>query len=393
VAGLMTSKTSPACRHAPKAIVDRRAAGLLRHDCAVAVLAGLALLAADLCPVCAFESNQSGAGSPDRNERDLLSSAAPSNSSQNSLAFAIVFQSAMSAVSNWQAESKENLDLSSETKARLNSTADAPSLPRCVKLNNYWCVKRARWAGEIAADAEGHVAFATALDGAVAAAMLLRRYYVDYERRSALAIVSHWAPAQCGGRATTPGRRAKLRTPETKALSSLAPHGLQNTLRARWLSAHRRGLSGLADSPAPRRSIVPARPIEMLRAPEIALGMGESQRTSIKIAALDFSVPATKPGFSLCGDSIRIQNYALRAIEGVATLVTADLDLFPPEETSRTNLKRLLENMANVEIGPLKVRTELIAAAIERLTTKTPAEGSLANSPGITTNETARSKQ
>ncbi len=66
-----------------------------------------------------------------------------------------------------------------------------------MKLNNYWCVKRARWAGEIAADAEGHVAFAPAIDGALAAVMLLRRYYLDYNRRSALAILSHWAPAQC----------------------------------------------------------------------------------------------------------------------------------------------------------------------------------------------------
>ncbi len=54
-----------------------------------------------------------------------------------------------------------------------------PATPRCIKLNNYWCVKRAGWAGEIAADADGHVAFASALEGAMVAVMLLRRYYLD----------------------------------------------------------------------------------------------------------------------------------------------------------------------------------------------------------------------
>jgi hypothetical protein len=154
------------------------------------------------------------------------------------------------------------------------------------------------------------------------------------------------------------------------------------------LATHRRGFSGLAHSPAPRCSIVPSRP-----APEIALGMGESQHPSIQIAALDFSVPATKPDLTLCGDSIRIQNYALRGIENITTSPTADLHLFPPDETSRTNLKRLLENMAKVEIGPLKVGTELIAAAIERLAAKTRAEGSLANSPVTTINETATTNE
>ena len=75
--------------------------------------------------------------------------------------------------------------LSRETKTEIARGPGLLDLPRCVKLNNYWCIKRARWAGEIAADAEGHVAFASAIDGAIAAAILLRRYYIDYNRRSA----------------------------------------------------------------------------------------------------------------------------------------------------------------------------------------------------------------
>jgi hypothetical protein len=370
--------------HAPKSLVERRKAGLIQPRRAFALFASLALFAATLRPLCAFESNRVGANLPEEPSRNLLSSAASNNPSQNASSNTTVFQPAMGAVSNWQAEANDNL----ETKARLEGT-----VPRCVKLNNYWCIKRARWAGEIAADAEGHVAFATALDGAVAAAMLLRRYYVDYNRRSALAIVSHWAPAKCDGGTVAAGWRSKLRPPGAKALSGLAPHGLQNTLRARWLSTHRRAFTGLARSTA-YRSIVPARPIEMLRAPEIAVGMGETQRTPIKMAALDFAAPPIKPGLMLCGgDSLRIQNYASRAIEGIVTSPDADLNLFPPGAMPKTNLQNLLENMAKVEIGPLTVRTDLIVAAIERLATKTPAVGSLWNPSGIKNNETTRRNQ
>ena len=82
----------------------------------------------------------------------------------------------------------------------------SPATPRCVKLNNYWCVKRAGWAGEIAADADGHVAFASALEGAMVAVMLLRRYYLVYDRHTAQAIISHWAPANA---APSPLRRGQ----------------------------------------------------------------------------------------------------------------------------------------------------------------------------------------
>ena len=364
----------------PKAPVGPRKTRLIKPRRAVAMVTFLALLAADHQPLCGYESNRAEAGLPEEPSRNLLSPATSNNPSRDSSPIAIVFRPAASAVSNWLTEAKQNLDLTYDTKARLEGT-----VPRCVKLNNYWCIKRARWAGEIAADAEGHVAFATALDGAIAAAILLRRYYVDYNRRSALAIVSHWAPAQCGGLADARDRQSKLHPRGPKALSGLAPHGLQNTLRARWLATHQRGFTGLARSPVPRRSISPARPLEMMRAPEIAVGMGETQKTPIKIAALDFAAPSTMPGHTLCGgDSLRIQTYASRAIEGIAASPDADLNLFPPGEPPKTNLQRLLENMARVEIGPLAVRSDLIAAAIERLATKTPAAESLSNSARTT---------
>jgi hypothetical protein len=296
----------------------------------------------------------------------------------------VTFEPASRAVSNWLTEAIDNLDLSRDTKVEIAGGTRLLDLPRCVKLNNYWCIKRARWAGEIAADAEGHVAFASAIDGAIAAAILLRRYWIDYNRRSALAILTHWAPAQCAGVTAAMGRPSKPRAARIAILASVAPHGIQNTLRAHWLAAHRQGFFRPDKTKALRRSIVPTRRLVMMRAPEIAVGMGEAQRAPIpltKIAALDFTAPVTEPPGTACAsENTRIQNYAARAIEGIAASPNDDLNLFLADGTAGANLSRLLENMAKVEIGPLATRAGLIAAAIDRLTPRSLAAGT--PSPG-----------
>ncbi|MFD1355730.1 hypothetical protein ACFQ4I_24145, partial [Methylorubrum suomiense] len=103
------------------------------------------------------------------------------------------------AVSNWRDQAGDNLAPTSLALVVRYAAAEPGFVARCVRLNNYWCVKQARWTGELGGDAEGHTGFATAADGADAAAQLLRRYYRDYGRRTALAIVRRWAPAECGG--------------------------------------------------------------------------------------------------------------------------------------------------------------------------------------------------
>jgi hypothetical protein len=75
------------------------------------------------------------------------------------------------------------------------------------------------------------------------------------------------------------------------------------------------------------------------------------------------------------GETARIQNYASRAIEGIAASPNDDLNLFLADGTASANLPRLLENMAKVEIGPLAARTGLIAAAIDRLMPRSLAAG------------------
>ncbi|MGD9659443.1 MAG: hypothetical protein AB7U61_17690, partial [Methylocystis sp.] len=159
------------------------------------------------------------------------------------------------AVDNWRIESALALEMAPVAAIRRAVGAELSEPARCVKLNNYWCIKSAGWSGEIAADSDGHVAFASAEEGAAVAALLLRRYYVDYKRRSARAIVERWAPAQCSLRLATPsrsataaflGRRAgKAGTarmpPRRIATTGRAPRGIQISLRARGLASHGRG--------------------------------------------------------------------------------------------------------------------------------------------------------
>ncbi|HEX4765558.1 MAG TPA: hypothetical protein VH414_04695, partial [Lichenihabitans sp.] len=74
----------------------------------------------------------------------------------------VIFRPRQRAVSNWHLEGFAHLDASPGTALTLLLGRDPRSVTRCVRLNNYWCIKRAGWAGEIAADGEGHVAFASA---------------------------------------------------------------------------------------------------------------------------------------------------------------------------------------------------------------------------------------
>lgn len=293
------------------------------------------------------------------------------------LAGAPVFRPAERAVDNWRRESAFNLEIETDKAFALALGRDISGLSRCVRLNNYWCVKRAGWNGEIAADSEGHVAFATAREGAMAAAVLLRRYYVDFGIKTARAIVSRWAPATCGIIAAAPkaGRTVgrTLLGPEPKGLTT---RGLGNTLRARWLAAHGRGgAMKLKKGGKPRaiaRSVVPDRAPALMRTPTIAAGVGPVEIAPVRLAMLSFPGLALGPdparrlgqGAPVCGDGARIANYAAKLADGIAAGPEADLRLFDAAGRPEPALARALRNMAAVEIGPLKARAGLIDAAI-----------------------------
>lgn len=332
-----------------------------------------------------------------------------------------VYRPESRAVSNWRSETKNGLLPLSLAWTAWAAPSDPAFVARCVKLNNYWCIKRARWDGEIGGDQEGHTGFATAGQGADAAVSLLRRYYGEYGRRSALAIVRRWAPAECAGpvaaRAIPAGRVSPARA-ASPALAALAPQGIGRTLRARFLASHGRGgaprrvaRARARPAAAPARPAAgnalriqpwsalarmqgrprqPMRPVTAAPLPSIATGIGETaRRTAViepsrildgaRLAAEAAALPtlaaapvsalpaALRPPAPLCGsDEIRIQNYAARIAGSVGVKPGDDLGLFTPDGHATERLAPVLLAMSSVELGALRASPALVAAAIAR---------------------------
>ncbi|QGM93228.1 hypothetical protein F7D13_03895 [Methylocystis rosea] len=301
------------------------------------------------------------------------------------------YQPQARAVDNWRFESALALEMAPVAAIRRALGAEAGEPARCVKLNNYWCIKSAGWNGEIAADADGHVAFASAEEGAAVAALLLRRYYVNYGRRTARAIVERWAPAQCSlvfapaaprrpavalGLPASRGGMARM-SPQRVASMGIALRGIQGTLRARWLAAHGRGGVNLKTA---RRPL--ARPVDLIPAPSIMAGVSELPARREKLAELIEPAPrltiadlppspAPRPpplGVSNCsGELARIATYAANMAQGVVGGPNEDLTLFTADGAPTENLAKVMANMAAVEIGPARPRDALIRIAVAQL--------------------------
>ncbi|KMO39245.1 hypothetical protein VQ02_10290 [Methylobacterium variabile] len=336
-----------------------------------------------------------------------------------------VYRPEARSVSNWRSETKAGLLPVSLAWTAWAAPTDPAFVARCVKLNNYWCIKRARWDGEIGGDQEGHTGFATAGQGADAAVSLLRRYYGEYGRRSALAIVRRWAPAECAApvaaRAVGPGRAASPARPASPALAALAPQGIGRTLRARFLASHGRGGAPRRVARAPARPVAapaarptagnalrvqpwsalarmqgrprqPARAVKAPPLPTIATGIGETARPvapaaiepvraldgarlaaeaaalpTLAVAPASALPPSLRPPAPLCGsDEVRIQNYAAHIAGSVGVKPGDDLGLFTPEGRATERLAPVLLAMSAVELGALRASPALVAAAIAR---------------------------
>jgi hypothetical protein len=324
------------------------------------------------------------------------------------------YDPAKRAVSNWHEETAAALRPQA-LALTASLTPDPPYVARCVRLNNGWCIKSARWPGEIGADGEGHTAFATLADGADAAARLLRRYYRDYDRRSALSIVRRWAPSEC---AIAPAARRPAAGPAVA--SALAPRGIGGTLRARYLARHRPGgaprvaartaragalrvqpwspLARLAGRPGARPA---ARALPRVSAPQpvadIAEGIGPASTkpalrrvsdpaallagrtvpSQDRLVAESALLPAIAAGLPvldlrlpapLCsGDETRIRAYANRIASSVGVKPDDDLHLFGPDGAPLPNLAPVMLAMSAVELGTLRAGPDLVAGAIGRL--------------------------
>jgi hypothetical protein len=297
------------------------------------------------------------------------------------------------AVGNWRIESALSLEMSPIVALRQAIRTDATPTPRCVKLNNYWCVKHAGWIGEIASDPDGHVAFSTAEEGAAVAALLLKRYYLEFKRRTAREIATRWAPARCfvalasplpaknpTSQTSQPGLTRML--PQRPLPMGLAPHGLANTLRGRWLATHARGgalLSGKRPA-APRSGA-----LDLAPAPEIAIGMGETPHKARgapvavspeapTLAPTTQFAPTPSPYADCSAEATRINNYASHIAEGVANGPDQDLALFDAQGQPTGNLTIVMANMAAGENGPLRVQPALVSHAVEQLRRSAAAE-------------------
>ncbi|MBA1157887.1 hypothetical protein [Microvirga mediterraneensis] len=289
------------------------------------------------------------------------------------------YEPATREVTNWRRQAMGSLEPKPVVAMVAFFRAERPFVTRCVKLNNYWCIKSARWNGELATDGEGHVGFASADHGADAAATLLRRYYLEFNRKSALDIVRRWAPAECNV-ATSLGD-----------IALLAVRGIGGTVRAQYLASRRKkggavrytAKAGPGGKQGRVSIVIPMAPrTPQYRVPSIAEGMGEKPKPSSQPTALVRREPAKEPTTttsaaprpapkvqvaSACpSEEQRHRNYATRMVEGLGLGPSDDLKLFAPDGTPQPNLTHVMLAMSSFELGTLRASPDLVEEAIER---------------------------
>jgi hypothetical protein len=259
--------------------------------------------------------------------------------------------------------------------------AERPFVTRCVKLNNYWCIKSARWNGELATDSEGHVGFVSADHGADAAATLLRRYYLEYKRKSALDIVRRWAPAECNVATGLGG------------VAMLAVRGIGGTVRAQYLASRRKGgavrytaKAGPSGRPGRVSMVIPMAPkTPQFRVPSIAAGMGETPKPAkpqqplvvarpkparqpvTTASAAPQPAPKVQVAAACPSEEQRHRNYAGRMVEGLGVGPADDLKLFAEDGTPQPNLIRVMLAMSAFELGALRANPDLVEGAVRRM--------------------------
>jgi hypothetical protein len=283
-------------------------------------------------------------------------------------------------VTNWRSEALEALEPKPVVAMAALFKAERPFVTRCVKLNNYWCIKSARWNGELATDAEGHVGFVTADHGADAAANLLRRYYLEYNRKSALDIVRRWAPAECNVATGIGG------------MAMLAVRGIGGTVRAQYLASRRKrggavrytAKAGPGGKPGRVSLVISMAPkTPQYRVPSIAAGMGEkpkpakpeplvaTRRKPVTGPATATAAPKPAPKVQVAAactsEEQRHRNYAGRMVEGLGLGPADDLKLFAEDGTPQPNLAHVMLAMSAFELGALRASPEMVEDAVRRV--------------------------
>jgi hypothetical protein len=288
-------------------------------------------------------------------------------------------------VTNWRSEAMDDLEPKPVVAMAALFRAERPFVTRCVKLNNYWCIKSARWNGELATDSEGHVGFISADHGADAAATLLRRYYLEFNRKSALDIVRRWAPAECNVATGIGG------------MAMLAVRGIGGTVRAQYLASRSRkggsvrytAKAGPNGKPGRVSMVIPMAPkTPQYRVPSIAAGLGEKpkpvkppeplvvarRKPAKEPAATASTAPKPAPRVQVAAacpsEEQRHRNYAGRMVEGLGLNPSDDLKLFAQDGTPLPNLVHVMLAMSAFELGALRASPDLVEGAIHRAVAK-----------------------
>jgi hypothetical protein len=102
--------------------------------------------------------------------------------------------------SNWSDQAFAYLIKSDNRTPVSESVLTAHTTLRCIRLNNYWCLKDKGWDGRLGKDRDDHTSFVSADMGARAAVRNFRTAYSARGRKSALAILSAYSPSNdCRG--------------------------------------------------------------------------------------------------------------------------------------------------------------------------------------------------
>jgi len=100
-------------------------------------------------------------------------------------------------ITNWRLEALRHLRKQNGGKYLKITDAELSTHKylRCIKLNNYWCLKDLGWGwqGRLGLDSDLHTGFSSAVWGARAAVRNFRTAYVKHGRESALEILSVYA--------------------------------------------------------------------------------------------------------------------------------------------------------------------------------------------------------
>ncbi|NKC11708.1 MAG: hypothetical protein GKR94_05745 [Gammaproteobacteria bacterium] len=101
-------------------------------------------------------------------------------------------------VNNWKSEAISHLIITEQQLERHKTV-------RCMKLNNYWCLKDFGWKGRLGKDSDHHTAFKTGFWAARAIVRNTRTAYIRRKRKSAFQIMEAYAPPRdcVGSKAAT----------------------------------------------------------------------------------------------------------------------------------------------------------------------------------------------